>query len=308
MQSVTLKMSPQEIEKIENYYNSYKKDKKPDYSVFQARKDKVTVTAYQTGKVVFQGQGAVEEAGIWGKGLSSKKADTKQALLPHDFNQWSVLGSDEVGNGSYFGPLTVCAAYVSRENLPLIKELGVKDSKSLSDMQIRSIAQDIKTCIPYKLLVVKPEKYNQIQPKMSQNKMKALLHNQALGFVLKEISPEEPEAILIDQFEAPKTYLKHIEGSPAPVTHKLYFATKGESVHLAVAAASIIARDQFLEEMDILSEQAGIKLPGGANALVDEVAAKILLNPHLELGNFAKLHFANTQKAQKIIETKKNRS
>lgn len=308
MQSVTLTMNPQEINKIANYYESYKKEKKPAYSVFQAKKDKVTVTAYQTGKVVFQGLDAEVEASIWGKVSPAKKADTHQNRLPHDFDQWSVLGSDEVGNGSYFGPLTVCAAYVSRENLSLIKELGVKDSKSLSDVQIRSIAQDIKACIPYKLLVVQPQKYNQIQPKMTQNKMKALLHNQALGFVLKEISPEEPEAILIDQFEAPKSYFKHIEGSSAPVTQKLYFATKGESVHLAVAAASIIARDQFLEEMDTLSEQAGIKLPGGANALVDEVAAKILLRPHLELGYFVKLHFANTQKAQKIAQRKKNRS
>ncbi|MDO5457029.1 MAG: ribonuclease HIII [Atopococcus tabaci] len=308
MQTITLTMNPQELKKAEKYYEGHKKAKKPDYSIFQAKKDKVTITAYHTGKVVFQGQSAEEEASIWGTLPPPKKENSKQTSLPHGFDQWSVLGSDEVGNGSYFGPLTVCAAYVSRKNLSLIKELGVRDSKSLSDVQIRSIAQDIKACIPYKLLVVKPAKYNQIQPQMTQNKMKALLHNQALGFVLKEVSPEEPEAVLIDQFEAPKNYLKHIEGSPDPVTQKLYFATQGESVHLAVAAASIIARDQFLEEMDILSEQAGMKLPGGANALVDETAAKILLNPHLKLGKFAKLHFANTQKAQKIVQKIRNRS
>lgn len=308
MQSVTLKMSPREINKMEEYYRPYKREKKPDYSIFQAKKDKVTVTAYQTGKVVFQGRDAAEEAGIWGKVSPVGKADKPKTSLPPDFHQWSVLGSDEVGNGSYFGPLVVGAAYISREKFPLVKELGVKDSKILTDEQIRSIAQDLKDSIPYKLLVVQPQKYNQIQPQMTQNKMKALLHNQALGFVLKEISPEEPEAILIDQFEPRESYLKHIKESPAPVTQKLYFATKGESAHLAVAAASILARDQFLDEMDRLSKQAGMKLPGGANALVDETAAKILLRPDLDLENFAKLHFSNTQKAQKIAPKRKNRN
>lgn len=308
MQNVTLKMSPQQIKKMEEHYQPYQREKTPAYSVFQAKKDQVTVTAYQTGKVVFQGREAEEEAGIWGKVLPAEKTDSQLAGLPHDFQQWSVLGSDEVGNGSYFGPLVVGAAYVSRENLPLIKELGVKDSKSLTDGQIRSIAQDVKVSIPYKLLVVQPQKYNQIQPQMTQNKMKALLHNQALGFVLKEVSPEEPEAILIDQFEPRESYLKHIKESPVPVTQNLYFATKGESAHPAVAAASILARDQFLQEMDRLSEQAGMKLPGGANALVDETAAEILLQPYLDLGHFAKLHFSNTQKAQKIAQKRKNRN
>ena len=116
-----------------------------------------------------------------------------------------------MGTGSYFGPLTVVAAYVEKSQIPLLKELGVRDSKDLKDPQIIAIAKDLMTFLPFSLLNVMPEKYNQIQPTMTQGKMKAVLHNQALGHVLAKISPQKPDAILIDQFELPSTYFKHIK-------------------------------------------------------------------------------------------------
>ncbi|PQB60130.1 ribonuclease HIII, partial [Enterococcus faecium] len=129
--------------------------------------------------------------------------------LPKNISQLSVLGSDEVGNGSYFGPLTVCAAYVKRDQLAELRKLGVRDSKELKDSQIIQLADILKKTIPYKLLVLSPEKYNEIQPKYNAVRMKVALHNQAIHLLLKKIEPEKPEAILIDQFTPEANFKKY---------------------------------------------------------------------------------------------------
>ncbi len=140
----------------------------------------------------------------------------------------------------------------------------MKDSKDLKDPQIIEIAKLLIKTIPYSLLVLKNEKYNQMQEKgMSQGKMKALLHNQAISNLLRKMNGVKPEAILIDQFAEPGIYFKHLSGRDI-VKEKTFFSTKAESIHLSVAAASIIARYSFLIEMDKLSREAGMTIPKGA--------------------------------------------
>src|SRR5690606_19535890 len=139
------------------------------------------------------------------------------------------IGSDEVGTGDYFGPITVVAAFVKKEQIPLLKELGVRDSKDLNDAKIIQIAKQIKYVVPYSLLTLHNEKYNQLQKKgMSQGKMKALLHNKAIGHVLKKIAPDNPEAILIDEFAKEDIYFKHLKNEPVIHRENVYFSTKAE--------------------------------------------------------------------------------
>lgn len=305
MSSTVLMATPSLLKEMEAAYQTCFTSSFPPYSLFSARSNGTVITAYKSGKVLFQGAHAESEAGRWKeKGAETsdkeKKASSASAL-PKGFDQWSVIGSDEVGNGSYFGPLTVVAAYVDQSQLALLKELGVKDSKNLSDKQIIAIAKDLVTFLPYSSLTVWPEKYNQIQPSMSQGKMKALLHNQVLLHAAKKISPQKPDAILIDQFAQEKTYFNYLTGEKEIMNQNVYFATKGESRHLAVAAASIIARYSFLKGLDECSQLAGIPLPSGAGAQSDVAAARVLKKGGLPLlGKVAKLHFANTEKAKKI--------
>ena len=222
--------------------------------------------------------------------------------MPKNFASLSVLGSDEVGNGSYFGPLCVCAAFADKDHLAALKQLGVKDSKMLTDPQIRQIAVAIKELIPYRLLVVNPEKYNEIQPKYNAVRMKVALHNQAIRLLLSDIAPTKPEAILIDQFTSEANYMKYVKQEAQAVREKIYFITKGEQYHLSVAAASIISRASFLEELDKASLELGVKVPSGAGRPSDELAAKLLRQGGIELlTKYAKLHFANTEKAQKLV-------
>ncbi|MGD6816798.1 ribonuclease HIII [Metabacillus sp. 113a] len=294
-----------------NYYKSHSAAKLPAGAVFSAKVDGCTVTGYKSGKILFQGSAAETEARRWGESNPAKPAKSAAKTVngfapPPNISELSAIGSDEVGTGDYFGPMTVTAAYVSRENLPLIKEMGVRDSKGLKDPQIIEIAKNLIHAIPYSLLVLKNEKYNELQKKgMTQGKMKAWLHNQAIRHLMDKINPEEPEAVLIDQFVDPNIYYSHLRGQTFSKKNT-YFSTKAEGIHLAVAAASIIARYSFVKEFDKLSKKAGMTLPKGAGKQVDEAAAKLISKQGEQvLHTYTKTHFANTQKALSLLDRKR---
>ncbi|PFA61845.1 ribonuclease HIII [Bacillus sp. AFS015802] len=304
MANTVIQTTKETIEKMKGHYRNVLVEKLPPGALFVAKPSGCTITAYKSGKVLFQGANGEGEASQWGTSAPAKvKSPSKGTTsLPENFADWSVIGSDEVGTGDFFGPITVVSAYVKREHLPLMKELGVKDSKNLSDPQIISIARDLISTIPYSLLILHNPKYNEMQEKgMTQGKMKALLHNKAILNLLEKMAPELPEGILIDQFVEKNTYFKHVSAQKKIQRDRVYFSTKGESIHLAVAAASIIARYAFLKEMDKLSAKAGVDIPKGAGNHVDVAAAKIIKRKGIEeLKSMTKWHFANSEKAMKL--------
>lgn len=315
MANAVLKLNKSEIEKIQKAYQPYIQPKVPQGGLFVAKINGCTITAYKSGKVLFQGPAAEEESSRWNSGdnavnkpsTEAKKRKKHAFLPPADVSSMSLIGSDEVGTGDFFGPITVVAAYVSKENLPLVKELGVKDSKMLKDPQIIEIAKNLIPTIPYSLMVLPNPKYNELQAKgMSQGKLKAMLHHQAIGKVLAKLEdPEKVEGVLIDQFCEPAIYFRHTNSQPSKQP-PFFFETKAEELHLSVAAASIIARYAFLKKMDELSEQAGITIPKGAGPHVDEAAAKIVMKNNVQfLNDISKSHFANTQKALKLVNQKR---
>ncbi|GIN60215.1 ribonuclease HIII [Robertmurraya siralis] len=305
MSQVVLKLTLSDIATMKKHYEPYLSTANPPGSVFCAKASQCTITAYKSGKVLFQGSNSEGEASKWGNPAEkqdSSKPKTSGILPPH-FESLSVIGSDEVGTGDYFGPITVVAAYVRKEQIPLFKELGVKDSKNLKDDAIEVIAKQIKEIIPFSLLTLHNKKYNQLQQKgMSQGKIKALLHNQAIGHVLDKIAPEKPEAILIDEFAKKEIYYQYLKGQSVVHKENVFFSTKAEGVHLAVAAASIIARYAFVRHFENLSKEAGFTIPKGAGPAVDKAAARLIKDKgEKALPKFVKLHFANTEKALKIV-------
>lgn len=294
---------------MEKHYEGNKTAKTPPGAVFSAKANGCTITAYKSGKVLFQGGSAELEAAKWGTVSPTVKKEKGPSLSktpagyqpPPNIANLSIIGSDEVGTGDFFGPITVVAAYVKKEQIQLLQELGVKDSKNLKDPQICAIAKDLIQTIPYSLLILHNEKYNELQQQgFSQGKMKALLHNQAINNLLSKLAPEKPDGLLIDQFAEPAIYFKHLYGKQV-YKENVYFSTKAEGVHLAVAAASIIARYSFIKEFDKLSEKAGVVIPKGAGAQVDIAAAKMIQKKGSEfLASITKKHFANTEKAMKL--------
>lgn len=303
MSTIVLKLSAQDQQKVHDYYDAQAVPTNAPGAVFMAKTPHATITSYKSGKVMFQGTEAEQEASRFGEfEAPTTTTSSKGDKLPENFANLNVLGSDETGTGDYFGPITVAAAYVPEEKMALLKTLGVKDSKMLTDAKMRDIAPAIMEAVPYSVLTLHNDKYNKVKAQgWSQGKIKALLHNQALRHVLSKIAPTKPDFILIDQFEERDTYYRHIQEEKDIVREHVLFATKAEQLHLSVAAASIIARYAFLSAMDQLSVEIGVELPKGAGAKVDQIAANILLSQGEEaLQSVTKWHFANTTKASRI--------
>lgn len=307
MANIVLKLAQEKIDSLRETYQQYAVTRNAPGVVFAAKLPSVAVTVYSSGKVMFQGQGAEEEARRWG--VAEEKTATLKTQgdhLPAHFASLSVIGSDETGTGDYFGPITVAAVYVPQEKIALVETLGVKDSKMLTDDYMRKIAPDLMAACTHSVLVLRNERYNDLQKRgYSQGKMKALMHNKALQHVLDKMAPEKPQHILIDQFAVRDVYYRHLAQQQQIVQENVLFSTKAENLHVAVAAASIIARYAFLKEMDRLSKIVGFSLQKGASNKVDEMAAKIWQKHGEEtLRSISKWHFANTEKACKLLQKK----
>jgi ribonuclease HIII len=214
----------------------------------------------------------------------------------------STVGSDEVGTGDYFGPIVVTASFVSKDKINLINELGVKDSKKLTDEKIIKIAPTLIKEIPYVTFTLNNKDYNKYQKLgYNMNKIKAILHNKVLYAITNKEEKYPYDKIVVDQFVYPQKYYEHIKEATEKVTN-ITFTTKAESKCASVAVASIISRYIFLLKMDELSKNLGIELPKGAGENVDKIGIEIVKKYNLEkLDEIAKLNFKNTDKIKEAI-------
>lgn len=321
MSHQVIQLSPAQLNHLIEHYRQDQVTRNANGVQFAAKVTDTSITAYTSGKVLFQGAGAEREAAQFSSSTESsvgkkaspakksgKSMSTKSVSLPANLAMQSVIGSDETGTGDFFGPVTVAACFVPTNKIALIQELGARDSKQLNDDIIRQIAPDIEKAVIHSVLVVPNEKYNAIQQRgYSQGKIKALLHNQALKHVLRKMDGAPFDHVLIDQFAEPRVYYNYLKDEEEVIRDQVLFATKAEGLHVAVAAASILARYAFLNAMDALSKEIGLTIPKGAGKKVDEVAAKILLSRGAAtLTSITKWHFANTKKAEKIAAQKRH--
>lgn len=294
---------------MNEFYKDIKRDKTPPYAVFQADTGDTIVTLYESGKAMFQGVSADIEAGMWESIRKDKDnidyfVDTKEVNIKKDIeveipSDISSVGSDEVGTGDYYGPIVVTASFVSKDNIPFLTELGVRDSKKLSDEQILKIVPKIIKKIPYKTIMLSNKEYNDNYGKdMNMNKIKAVLHNKVLTEMVKD---NNYDYIVVDQFEPEKSYYNHLSDVPNPLKG-ITFITKAEDKCLSVAVSSLISRYIFIKEMDKLGDKYGIFLPKGANYYVEDIGIK-LVNKYGEkiLHDIAKLNFSNTNRILKEV-------
>lgn len=305
MNCVVFKLSENLQKKFIKFYEPFKCEKHPPYSIFQAKNYDVTITLYESGKVMFQGIGADIESSIWidaerrlnGKliNIDDKKSKEKDTKEKEFFLNSSTIGSDETGCGDFFGPVVVAATYVSKENINVLKELGVKDSKQINDDIIKKIAPIIIEKIPYVCYVLNNKTYNENFANINMVKLKCILHNKVLCSLIEKYNPNYTHCV-VDQFVNEKKYYEYLNEVPKKVTN-ISFYTKGESKCIAVAAASIIARYMFLSEMNRLEKQSGYVLPKGAGESVDKQINKIINEKGKDyLYNFAKINFKNLTK------------
>lgn len=201
------------------------------------------------------------------------------------------IGMDESGKGDYFGPLVIAAVFVDGTTQGELALMQVRDSKKISDGRILEMAPDIKIICPHSVITIGPHKYNELYAKIRNlNHLLAWGHARALENLLERVSCHRAIA---DQFGDERLILNALQEKGRKIV--LEQRTKAES-DLAVAAASILARAEFLLRLKRLSGEVGTMLPKGASPAV-ELAARMVIKKHGRdrLGSVAKLHFKTTQ-------------
>lgn len=302
--TITLKVSKNTMEQMQKYFEDKRRIKTPPYALFQADEADTVVTLYESGKAVFQGISADIDANLWSqmeKNLNpDKKIDMKVAGEKKENKKNSkvyyanTIGSDEVGTGDYFGPIVVTASYVTKEDIPFLESLKIKDSKKLTDEQILKITPQIIKKIPYYTMTLSNTEYNKRIKTYNMNALKAILHNKALLEMTKKYP--NSDYIVVDQFAEKYVYYNYLKESNN-VQRNITFITKAEDQCLSVACSAIISRYIFIKEMDKLSKKYNQTLPKGAGSIVDEVGIKLVKKYGKEiLNDLAKTNFKNTEK------------
>ena len=271
------------------------------YAVFRARKNKTTCVAYESGKLVVQGKGTEElvqftiEPQILGEARLGY--ETELALMENPEMFTAHAGIDESGKGDFFGPLVICCCYVNETTSVDLHRAGIQDSKAIkSDKKISDLAAIIRETTGYQYSIVRigNEAYNRMYAKFNNlNRMLAWGHAQSLENLLEK-QPGCQRAIS-DQFGRKSTVLSALKERGRQIN--LEQMTKAES-DIAVAAASILARDEFNKSILKLQEEWKQDFPKGASkAVLNAAAAFIKTHGEDQLHMVSKSHFQTRQKA-----------
>ncbi|MTB63591.1 ribonuclease HIII [Streptococcus sp. zg-86] len=299
MNNLVITVDHQQKKQIKAQYANYQLPNNNPYVEAFFKVEGVSITLYQSGKLMFQGEKAGSLAQNWGY------QDEQSPQQPIQSQQVPMIGTDEVGNGSYFGGLAVVASFVTPKDHAFLKSLGVDDSKRLTDQKICQIAPVLKENITHQALLLTPKKYNEVIDKgYNAVSVKVALHNQAIFLLLQK--GVQPQKIVIDAFTSSKNYNRYLAQESNHFPNPITLEEKAEGKYLAVAVSSIIARAMFLENLAQLSQEIGYYLPSGAGKPSDQVARDILAQYGMTgLEQTAKLHFANTQKAHALLSNRK---
>ncbi|MFZ4773283.1 MAG: ribonuclease HIII [Chlamydiia bacterium] len=197
------------------------------------------------------------------------------------------IGSDEAGKGDFFGPLVVAAIAIDENTIDILQTIGVRDSKTLSDSKVALLASLIRQKIPFDQIVLFPKTYNELYNKFKNlNHLLAWAHAAVISTLVTKTGAKQ---VLVDQFSAEPLVENYLKKKGLSLDFRSY--PKAES-DIAVAAASILARDAFLEGLKAVSDSIGTELRKGASTPVQQQAKKLLEDHGRELfPSIAKLHF-----------------
>lgn len=224
--------------------------------------------------------------------ISDSKTSASDEKKSEILNLKTLIGTDESGKGDFFGPLVVAGVYTDEKTHAILRTLGVDDSKKLTDKKIVKLADDIKRTCEYSVVVIKNEKYNELYDKVKNlNRLLAWAHSRIIENLLDKV---DCKTVLADKFGKEELIKSVLMQKGKDVT--LYQETKAEA-NVAVAAASIIARAEFVKQMDAMHKKFGIEFPKGASASVI-AAGNLYANSYGKenLGKVAKLNFKTVDK------------
>jgi ribonuclease HIII len=268
----------------------------PPYARWFAEGPGANAVFYDKGSLVVQGKHAQDFAITYLDEVDDVFAQTNVAA--HDRVTEPIIGTDESGKGDYFGPLVIAGMLVTPAEVPILAQLGARDSKIVGDREAMETARTLLDAYPKRIAVVSigPEKYNELHKKFGGNLNNLLAWGHAT--VVEEILGHGSGCVRVisDKFGNERLIADALKKKDIQV--KLEQRVRAES-HPAVAAASILARARFLVELRRLGEKEGVKLHKGAGAPVDAIARELWRKGGLELlGRVAKLHFKTTEKTR----------
>jgi ribonuclease HIII len=271
--------------------DGYRFEPKP-YTLYYASKDKLNIAVYEKGpKVVLQGKGTQDfvtfrlEPEVLGEAkLGYEEVHNPEMFAPH-------FGVDESGKGDFFGPLVIAGCYTDASIARTLMAAGIQDSKKIgSDKRIRDLAECIRKTpgAVHSVVAIGPDRYNELYKKFGNlNKLLAWGHARVIENLL-EARPDCPRA-LSDQFANPALIKRALLEKGQGI--QLDQRTKAES-DLAVAAASILARERFIDWLLKTGSELGVALPRGASAQVKQIARDLTASHGAPfLRKLAKVHF-----------------
>jgi ribonuclease HIII len=264
--------------------------------VLLARAPGVSVNLYANGTVVLGGsdgaairkvEAILEQLGATRSATSRPAPDALESATG------TRIGTDESGKGDYFGPLVVAGVLVTPETEATLKQLGVRDSKTLSDARVAKLAPEIRRVVGpagFDEVVIGPEKYNQLHdPTQTVNAILAWGHARALENILAKGPP--CELAIADQF-GDERYIKQALMAKGRQV-RLLQTPKGER-DMAVAAASVLARDRFVRSLAAMGDKWGFEFPKGSSQVVEAGVAFVAKFGEEALSRVAKVHFGTT--------------
>lgn len=300
MEYVKIKVDESKAEEIRDFYDvPINQNPKNEYEYFKAiTPDNVEVTCYRSKKlftIVFAGEkeAVLDEASIFADNvvLTEKRKNDNGPDYWEDVH--TQIGSDEVGIGDFFGGFYVAGVYLSSKDIELIDQLGIADSKKLTDSKMLEVAPILRQNLKCHVVSASAKKVNELVEKgWSTHKIMANLHNLAHIKLIEKYNLPDDVYIYIDQFEPENIYRKYLGLSI--VKNPLFFQTKGESYYPSVAAASVLARFAFLKDWELMEKTLGTEIPKGAGTQVDKVFTLLVKKYGLEyMKNFVKSFFRN---------------
>ena len=265
-----------------------------EHTVIAVTADDYNVAVYNSGKCLIQGKGAEEFVSFILEPMVLKRAELGyETVLNPELSQ-PRMGVDESGKGDFFGPIVISAAYADKELVDKMQDMGVRDSKSItSDKKALAMGSELRRLLGRRFSIVKigPRAYNRLYMKMRNvNTLLAWAHARAIENLLETV-PDCPRAIS-DQFGKKEQVERALMKNGRKI--ELIQRHKAES-DMAVAAASIIAREAFLRALVKMAEQYEMEIPKGASATVREAAVKLATARGPEvLVDACKCHFKTT--------------
>ena len=286
------------------------KPREVPYARFAFESNTCNVVFYESGKLVVQGKGTREFIEFLLEPEILKRAQlgyetvlNPELLLPR-------IGVDESGKGDFFGPLCIAGVYVNEAVIKYWEGAGIRDSKNItSDARIRDLADLIlhtPKCIA-KVVPINNPKYNELYQKMgSVNRLLAWGHSRAIESLMVRKSEMNPLPVraISDQFAASKHVVAR---ALMPLGREIELVQRHKAEEdIAVAAASILARNEFVTRLGKLEKQFGMELPKGAGPAVDAAAKEFIVKHGVDnLSNVAKMHFRTALRAQGLPEPPK---